>query len=343
MRILVDIVHPAHALFFLRPIRTFLARGDTVTVASRHKDVTCALLDDLGVAHTPISRAGTGLIALGAEMIARDAALWRLVRRVRPQVMLGFGGVAIAHVGRVTGVPSVAYYDSENARLQTRLAYPFLTRLVVPEDYAGPTPAGRTRRLPGTKDLGFFHPRAFRPDRDRALAAGLDPDRPNILLRLVSWRANHDLGKAGLTGAQAADLAQMLAPRAALHVSAEGAVPPALTPFLWTGRPADIHHLMGFCDVVAGESLTMAREAIVMGVPAIYAGVDFPGVVRGMARRGLMRLLAPGEHDRLAAEVLALLERPEGFVRAREAWLAECPDWAEDVVASADALARPPW
>ena len=343
MRILIEIVHPADVLFFLRPIRRFLSRGDDIVVASRHKDVACALLDSFGVPHQPLSTAGRGLVGLGRELAVRVISVARMTRRFRPQIMLGFGGVAISQAGWALRVPSVVFYDSENARLQTRLAWPFLTHLTVPEDYGGPTPTKRTTRLPGTKDLSYFHPNAFRADRARALAVGLDPGRPNVLLRLVSWRANHDIGKHGWTSDQAEQLVATLAPRAALKVSAEGEVPPALAPYLWRSNPTELHHLMAHCDAVAGESATMACEAVTLGVPAIYAGVDFPGYTEGLARRGLLTLLPPSQHDRLGAATAGLLDDRASFDQARGAWLERCPDWAEAVVEAADAHARHPW
>lgn len=336
MRILIDIVHPADVLFFLRPIRAFLARGDGVTVASRHKDVACDLLDRFGIAHQPISRAGKGLGGLASELFMRDLALLRLARRTRPHVMLGFGGVAISHVGRLLGIPSVSFYDSENARLQTRLTWPFITHLTVPEDYDGPVPQGRTDRLPGTKDLSYFHPNGFRPDRAEAIAQGLDPDRPNVFLRFVRWNANHDIGKRGWSAAEAEALAAALATVAKLHVSAESWVPGVLAPHLWRGDPSKVHHLLGCCDAYAGESATMACEAVAMGVPALYAGVDFPGYTRGLAREGILTLLRPQERGGLAQAVQALLSGREGFAAARDRWLARCPDWADAIMARAD-------
>ena len=276
MHVLVETVHPADVLFFRRPMAMLAARGHRVSVVSRRKDVTCALLDRFGVEHTPISTQGRGLAGLALELLLRDARLLARVRRDRPDVMLGFGGVAIAHVGRLTGVPSLVVYDSENARLQTRLAWPVLTRLVVPEDYAGPVPDGRTERLPGIKELSYFHPSTFRPDRAEAVALGLDPERANVFLRTVRWGANHDLGKTGWSAETAADLVAALAPHAALHVSAETEPPAALRPYLWRGDPDRVHHLLGCCDAYVGESATMACEAAVMGVPALYAGVDLP-------------------------------------------------------------------
>lgn len=340
LRVLIDIVHPADVLFFKRPIDLFRDAGDEVRVVSREKDVTGALLDGFGIPHRPISRQGRGTAGLAAELVRRDLALLGVARRFRPDVMLGFGGIAISHVGSFLRIPSVSFYDSENATLQTRITWPFITRLVVPEDYDGPVPHGRTDRLPGTKDLSYFHPSAFRPDRERALAQGLDPDRPNVFLRFVRWGANHDIGKGGWTGAEAQRLVDALASRARLHVSAEADVPEPLRPHLWQGNPREVHHLLGHADAYLGESATMACEAVAMGVPALYAGVDFPGYTRGLARRGLLRLLRPEARSTLADEATRLLDDRAGFEARQRDWIARCPDWAHAVVETARRTAK---
>ena len=58
LTVLVEVVHPAHVLFFANPIRILKERGHRVLVASRDKDVTLALLHEMGIEHRCLSRAG---------------------------------------------------------------------------------------------------------------------------------------------------------------------------------------------------------------------------------------------------------------------------------------------
>lgn len=337
MRVLVEIVHPADVLFFFRPIRMLEARGDNVLIISRDKDVAVDLLKSFGLEHRTVTRAGKGLFGLGMELIRRDFALWRAVRRFRPDVMIGFGGLAVSHVGRLTGVPAISFYDSETATLQIRMTWPFISHLYVPESYQGNVPARRTTRLRGTKDLSFFHPSAFRASYDRARENGLDPERENFFIRVVAWRANHDLGKSGWPQERLSRLVAMLSARGRVHISSELPLPDRYASEVYTGSPRDVHHLMAHCRLYVGESATMACEAITLGVPAIYSGHDFPGYTSMLERAGLLRNEPLGDNDCLLEKVEAELNRPKpDFDTARRNWLADCPDWAEAVVEALD-------
>jgi uncharacterized protein len=343
LRVLVDIVHPADALFFRRPIQTLKRRGDEVLVLSRKKDIVCELLDEMALNHRPVSDAGVGLIGLAHEMIVRDMAVAREAREFRPHVMVGFGGVAIAHAGRLLGIPAVAFYDSENARLQTRMTWPFISHLYVPESYRGPTPKGRTTTLPGNKSLSFLHPSTFRPNRASALRSGLDPERENFFVRVVSWRAGHDLGKSGWTPHTLRALVRFLAKRGTVHLSSELPVPESLQRFRYAGSIREVHHLVAHCRLYVGESATMASEAALAGTPAIYCGRDFPGYVKELETAGLLKRVEPEPFPRLGSaidEALAIWTK-EDHRRSRDDYARDKPDWGVSVVEALDRYG--PW
>lgn len=337
MRVLFEIVHPADVLFFKRPIENLIARGDEVMILSRHKDIACDLLDAFGFAHIPITSAGSGLVGLACELVARDIAVFRHVRSFRPNVMIGFGGVSISHVGKLLRTKSISFYDSENATLQTSITWPFISELYVPVSYTGPTPIGRTIQLKGTKDLSFLHPAAFTADESEALAAGFDPATNNYFVRLVSWRANHDLGKDGWTEDLLRKVVNRLSDTGRVHLSSEVPLPADLAGYAYSGPKSAVHHLLAHCRLLIGESATMASEAAILGVPAIYSGRDFPGYVRELERAGLIRNIEEFNEPGLLAVIDQMLALPPSRVRAaRDAYVASCPDWAEVVVEALD-------
>lgn len=338
MRVLFDIVHPADVLFFKRPIEALIARGDDILILSRHKDVTCDLLDEFGLPHRPASTAGRGIIGLAAELITRDIAVLRHALSFKPDVMIGFGGTAISHAGLITRTKSISFYDTEEASLQNRITWPFISALYVPEAYDGPTPARRTVRVKGTKDLSYLHPAAFQPDLDRAVAAGLAPGRDNFFVRVVSWRANHDLGKSGWSLDVLRAVVSRLSKVGQVHLSSEDALPDDLQPHAYAGDKTAIHHLMAHCRLYIGESTTMASEAAILGVPAIYAGGDLRGYVSDLEAADLIRRIEAIEADALLSAAEKALAAPASDARAkRDAYVNECPDWANVVVAAIDA------
>jgi predicted glycosyltransferase len=341
MRVIFDIVHPADVLFFLHPMRIMAARGDQLLVLSRHKDVTVGLLDGFWIAHRPVSAAGAGTLGLARELVARNLAVLKAAWQFRPEVMIGVGGVAIAHVGTVLRIPSVSFYYADTAHLQTRITWPFISHLYVPEPYRGPVPAGRTTRFGGVKELSYFHRDNFMPDRETALRNGLAPDRRNFFVRVVQWRANHDLGKTGWTEETLRGVVALLAAQGKVHLSSERQLPDDLKGYAYAGSPTELHHVLAGCSLYVGESATMAHEAALLGVPAIYAGHDQPGTTRELAREGLLVALEQANLPALAAACSELLTQDAGAATARrDAYLRGRPNLAHYIVAAADRHAR---
>ena len=336
MRILIDIVHPADVLFFARPIAFWRKRGDELLVLSRHKDVTCDLLDEFGIAHTPITTASKGLIGLGSELLKRSYATLRAARQFRPDVMIGFGGVSISHASKLLGIPALSFYDTENATLQAKVTWPFITHIFAPERYSAPLPEGRHTKWPGAKELSYLHPAGFMPDEDKAKAAGFDPSQDNFLVRLVAWNANHDIGKQGWDEATLRAVIDQLPGR--VHISSEVPLPADLEPFLYQGKFSEIHHLMGLCRVFVGESASMAAEAAVLGVPSIYAADFKLGYIDELRDAGLMQQVPVSE---LHSAVDRALETKLQDLRARrDAYVATKVDWAEKIIEATDRYAK---
>ena len=244
-----------NSLVFFHTIRQLKQAGAEVRICSRHKDVLPALLDEFGFEHTPISTAGTGKLGLARELVTRDFRLWRIARLFRPHVMVGYGGVAISHVGKLTGIPSISFYDTEHARLQIGLALPFITEWHVPESWRGPEAQGKTFRFSGGKQLAYLHPDHFQPCAELARAAGWDDRQDNFLVRTVAWKAAHDNGLSGISQDRLRAIVACLGARGRVHISAEGELPGDLEPMRYRGSPGKFHHLWLTAVCAAGKAL----------------------------------------------------------------------------------------
>jgi predicted glycosyltransferase len=331
MRILLDLVHPADALFFYHAILSLKEKGVDVRVVSRRKDVLINLLDELGVEHLPITTARRGTLGLARELVERDVALVRIASAWKPDVMAGFGGVAISHVGKLLGIRSVSFYDTEHASLQMRLTLPFISEWHVPRSWKGPVAAGRTFHFAGSKQFAYLHPAYFRPDPDRARAAGWDPGRANFVLRAVAWQANHDRGRRGMSVAQLRRISAYLSSLGKLHISAEGQLPADLQALQYSGRNCDFHHLLAHCRLYCGESITVASEAVALGIPVLLQIDKEYAYVKEQEEAGLIRRLGSVE-DSVAVLQAMLGERHDEFRRRARQFVASSIDINQYIV-----------
>ncbi len=329
MRVLIDIGHPAHVHFFRNPIQQLQAHGHEVIITSRDKEFALELLDEMGLEHHSLSALGKGgILSLGKELICRDWALWRIVKKTQPDIMAAIGGVFIAHVGKLTGIPSLVFYDTENATLQNAITYPLASAVIVPNCYHGKLPASRYIRYQGYHELSYLHPKHFTPSREMAIANGLNKEGDTFFLRLVSWQANHDIGEKGWNPQLLQQLVDKLSQLGKVLISSEATLPEALQPYAYKGAVKEVHHVMAFCRAFIGESATMASECAVLGVPAIYAAETGRGYTTEQEEKyGLVRNLHHIDFlglEKLVDEVLA--EPVETWTTARQQLLDDCVD-----------------
>jgi hypothetical protein len=334
MRVLIDIGHPAHVHFFRHPIALLQAEGHEVLVTSRVKEMAVTLLDELQIPHVTLSaQKGRGALALGRELLVRDYRLLRQVQRFRPDLMAGIGGIFVAQVGKVTGIPALAFYDTENATLQNALTYPFASCVLVPDCYTAWTPKARTVRYRGYHELSYLHPARFTPSKEVAIANGLAPEGETFLIRLVSWAASHDLLEEGWNEELIGRVVATLSPRGRVLISSESPLPAAFAAHAYRGEAAAIHHVLAHLAGFVGESATMASECAVLGVPAVYAAKTGRGYTDEQgARYGLVKNVRALRAEGITQAVDWLVTRtPDAVARARARLLADTIDVAEFV------------
>ncbi len=91
-----------------------------------------------------------------------------------------------------------------------------------------------------------------------------------IILRFVSWFASHDIGHTGMTLENKIAAVNAFSAHAKVFISSESPLPSVLEPYRFPLPPHRMHHAIAFASLVFGESATMASEAAMLGIPAIY-------------------------------------------------------------------------
>lgn len=338
MRVLVEILHPAHVHFFKNAIHFWQARGDEVLVLSREKDVANALLDTTGIPYRSISRLGKKKFSLIGEMLVRDARMWGAACRFKPDVLVGIMGVTIVQVGKLIGKPAVVFYDTENATITNRFVYPLAHSVCTPLCYSAPV-NGRHVTYPSYHELAYLHPARFTPDPEIVRAGGVDPTTPYFLLRFVSWQASHDVGERGFDLGAKLRLVELLERHGRVLISSEHPLPPELERFRFSAPVHHIHHFIAHARLLIGESATMASEAAVLGVPAFYIADTSRGYTDELeARYGLVFNFKLSQFDQAISKGQELLADPglsATFAQRRATMLSERIDatsWIVDYI-----------
>ncbi len=269
MQVLFDVVHPAQVHFFKNAAKILRDRGDNVLITAREKDVTVQLLEKLDLPYEVISRKkGSSVFSMAAELISRDIKLIRVAKRFKPDVMVARVGISAAFVAKLLAIPSVIYDDMETAWMQSSISLPFATYICTGLGYYRDF-GKRHHRFKGSPVLAYLHENYFTPDPEPLINAGLDPETEYIFVRLVSWGANHDIGRSGTSIQQLESLIQRLSPYGRIIISSEQPLPRHLSQYQSPVHAGDIHHLLAFAKLALVEGGTMAAEAAVYGVPVV--------------------------------------------------------------------------
>jgi uncharacterized protein len=306
MRLLVEFSHPAQVHKFKNVLNRLRARGAAVRVLSRDKDVMLDLLDALGIDHICISRARSGYIGAFCELLVREWRTFLEVVRFRPTLLLSAHSVAITHIAWLMRIPCIVHEDTEFATLIQRLYIPFASQIVTTTAYYKDW-GSRQIRISSLEPLAYLHPSQFNPDTSVLSKYGLSQDGPYVVLRLIAWRALHDHGVCGFTDEDVSRLVEVVTAAGIkqLVVSAEsnrrgGIVADAIIP-----NPPDLHHLLAFASLCISESITVAGEAAVLGVPTILVNPLEAGHTRDLERYGLVERII--DIEAVVARVGAIL------------------------------------
>lgn len=281
MKLLIDILHPVHVHIFKNFIRTMKERGHEIIVTAREKDVTIALLRAYHIPYTLISRQQKGALSLGKEFLTRTWKLYHVVRKEKPDLLLGCMGPSIAVVGKLTGVPTYVFYDNESALVVNSFVQRIATKYITSSSYEKKIP-GNHITYSGYQNLAYLHPKYFQPDKRVLEKAGISPTEPFFIVRLVSFESSHDLGVTGLS--DQLGLCQRLEKYGRVIITSEKPLPAKFDKYRLALPAEDLHHLLAFAKICIGESATLAAEAALLGVPAIYVASSFRGYTNELER-----------------------------------------------------------
>ncbi|WP_231189777.1 DUF354 domain-containing protein [Haladaptatus sp. DYF46] len=332
MRVFVTVQHPAHVHFFRNAIAELEGDGHDVHVFAREKEMAVELLRRYDISHEVLAGTASGLSELARVQATYEARLLRRAFQLKPDVITAIGGVAAAHVAKVTGAQSAIFYDTEHAKLIQNLAFPFANAVYTPDCYTRNV-GSKQVRYPGYHELAYLHPDRFTPDPAVVEDLGLDPEETFTVLRLVEWGASHDVGQGGFDDVR--DVVERLEDAGSeVLITSERSLPSSLESRRATVPPHRMHDLLAFADLFVGEGATMAAESAVLGTPAIYVNTLTMGYTDELDERYelLFNYQRGDRHARALEKAVSILEGDTDWQERRERLLDDKVDTTDIIV-----------
>lgn len=271
MKIVVDIGHPAHVHYFRNFIKLMQEKGHEFFISARERSIIPYLLDHYKIPWYNRGKGRNGAMGKIMYMFQADMKLLKQARKFKPDMFISFGSPYAAQVAWLMGKPHVVLDDTEHARFGHMFYKPFSSTFLNPHCFLkdfGP----KQVRFNSFMELFYLHPNRFAPDPGILKFLGITPKEKFILLRFVSWDANHDIGHSGLTDTTKKELVQYLLEKEykVLISSESEKIDEFFTPFLIKIPPEKMHDVLAAAHMLIAESGTMASEAVILGTPVVY-------------------------------------------------------------------------
>ena len=268
MKILIGVWHPAHVHFFKNAIKELKGKGHEVLVAARKKEATYKLLASYNIDFTPISTHKRTAVGKFKDFFSRWKTTFYFCKKVKPDILLGISDFYFAQIGKLLGIPSLVFTDSEPVLIDPILTYPFASQILTPINFSKPLGKKHTR-YNGFHEIAYLHPRYFRADNSIFNYLGISKNEKYALLRFVSWSASHDFGHGGFSLENKKELVKQISKYMRVFISSESKLPDDLDSYKIKIPVHKIHDALNFANLFIGDSQTMATEAAILGTPTI--------------------------------------------------------------------------
>lgn len=268
MKILIDIGHPAHVHLFKNFAWLMQKKGHEILFTVREKEQTIELLEKYGFDFHSFGKhyKSTGGKIFG--LFKFDLRMLKNALSYKPDVFLSHGSIYAAQIAWILRKPHISFEDTFNFE-QINLYKPF-TNIILTADYVHPDLGKKNIMYSGYHELAYLHKNKFKPDQNIFELINLKPGQKFVLLRFVSWEATHDKGYKGISKENKIRLFNDFSRHAKVLISSEKGLPSELEPFRIKISPERMHDVIANSNLLFSESATMASEAAILGVPAIY-------------------------------------------------------------------------
>ncbi|MDF1549695.1 MAG: DUF354 domain-containing protein [Bacteroidales bacterium] len=270
MNILFDIGHPGQVHLFRFAIQLLQEKGHKVVVTVKDIKTAKELLNVFGISWYSLGRKHDSIFLKGFTQLKYNFNLYRICFREKIDIAIG-SSITISHVSFIHKMKSIVLDDDDTnaVKLFSLFAHPFADCILSPDALNHDRQRKKDITYAGTHELFYLHPSFFIPEQKVIKDLKIEINQPFFILRFVSGKAYHDLGKKWLSIEQKYRIIKLLEPHGKVFITTEREIEPELKKWQLKLPSEKIHHLMYYATMFIGDSQTMTSEAAILGTPAV--------------------------------------------------------------------------
>jgi predicted glycosyltransferase len=337
LKILIDINHPAHVHYFRNFYKIMTHNQHSVLFVSRNKEIEHKLLALYNISFIDRGKGKNGKLGKFLYMLYADLKILQIAMKFKPDVFLNFLHPYPSQVAKLLGKASLVFSDTEHAILHHKLTIPYTTKVFTPACYK--IDLGQNHvRFNSYMELAYLHPNYFKADPSILNILNVNDSDKFVIIRFVSWTAVHDFGHSGMSKDNKRKAVLELSKLAKVFISSEGELPEDLEKLRINIPYHKMHDALSYSSLFFGESGTMASEAAVLGIPAIFINSNQLGYLEEQeSKYGLVFNFRDTLQDQdmaiqKALEIIQDENGKEKYHKKREKLLSDCIDTTEFMV-----------
>jgi predicted glycosyltransferase len=288
-RILIDIGHPAHVHYFRNFKKIMENKSNIFFVSARNRPMIHYLLKYYNIPFYNRGKGKNSIIGKILYMFYADFILLKKALSFKPDIFVSFASPYAAQVAWLLNRPSIVLDDTEHARYGHLFYKPFSSTCLNP--YCFYKKFGQKQVFFNSLvEYMYLHPKYFKPDKEIYSFLGISPSEKYVILRFVSWQANHDIGQSGIDGQIKLTLIELLKKKFKIFISSEGGFSDSrLSKYAIKIPPEKMHDALYFAEFFVTESGTMASEAAILNTPVVYVNsLPLMGYLREEEKVGML-------------------------------------------------------
>jgi len=268
MKVLIDIVHPAHVHFFKFIIRDLKKNNHQVIITSRKKTITEKLLEEENIPYISLGDYKSNLdkIIKTIPIIIKLIIILKHFKFGKKDYIMGISPVHASIASKFVKSTCIGFTDTDFAPEQFYICSFFSNFIFTPKWFPLKVYGAKHIKYEGCHEYTYLNTKYFKPNAEIIRKYGLNANK-FIVVRLIDWDATHDIGKKGITDIN--KFLNILSEKYEILITSEFPIRKKWKNKLYKGKLGDFHHFLSFSAGYIGEAFTTAQEALVLGKPSV--------------------------------------------------------------------------